>query len=305
MMGDSDASFQGDVAVGSDDDTKSHCCCWKVSAISPETALLLTFGSNLLFTCSQCVGAYWSNSLALYGDSVDMAVDTATYGTNLWVERLRSQEKEKSQGLRSQEKDKSQARCVSFDTCELSVSLASASVLIFTTMILLHEGWQRLQHSEEEEEEPIYVMVFAWICLAMDLWQLTMFALAMRLHEGASVTTSANQNLNLVSALVHVVADTLRTVAELVGSHLAVFGGVDAVRSDAVSSFVVNGIVLVSGLWLVCKVFRKWDHGYGAIKVHEQETDPLLEQSLVSHSPGDSLMAHDSAPETSSSEELL
>lgn len=218
-------------------------CCAKVPccAKGPQRVLVVTLTTNAIFTLSQFVGAVLSNSLALYGDSLDMAIDTATYALNLWVECRRNSGQDPIRALR----------------CELFASLVSGITLIVATIYLFYDATDRLIEEEGEEavtEEPLYVIVFAGVNLIIDFVQIGMFAREFLKTKNEK----EGMNVNLASAAAHVGADTTRTLSELVSAGLAVFGGFDPVETDAWGSFVVNGVVLVSAIGLLYTVYKKW-----------------------------------------------
>jgi len=241
-------------------DKDEHFPC--LPQLSAQQVLLITLSTTGIFTCSQFTGAVLSNSLALYGDSCDMAIDTATYALNWWVERKRSQG-----GVTA-----------AFVQTELWASLISALALIAVTLYLFYEGVSRVMEPSDEEEDPMYVVVFSSLNLAINVLQVGMFVQQFGLcsTRAAQVEPEAEAeaeweedapekqsgapalNMNVASAAAHVGADTARTLTELVSAHLAVLAGFDPVVTDAWGSFVVNIFVLVSGTGLLYAVVKQW-----------------------------------------------
>ena len=57
-------------------------------------------------------------------------------------------------------------------------------------------------------------------------------------------------DLNLCSALAHVIADTMRTVTVMVCALLVQLAGLDPVLTDAVGSLIVCGVILVVAAYI-------------------------------------------------------
>lgn len=232
--------FLGEAPL-SDDESKAQGQCW--DRFTPKQALLVTLITNAIFTVSQFVGAILANSLALYGDSVDMAIDTATYALNWYVER----ERDRKGGERR------------FDRLEISVSLVSAVTLLVATGLLFWGGAHRLRDPTSQTERPAIVLMFSGVNLIIDIAQGWMFVSQYRRYRQLKRSRpDAPANFNLASAAVHVLADTMRTVSEMVAAQLSMLGGFDPVVTDAWCSYVVNVIVMMSGLALCGSVLRKW-----------------------------------------------
>lgn len=208
----------------------------------PQRVLVVTIITNTLFTASQFVGAVLADSLALYGDSFDMAIDTATYVFNLWVERRRQS------GSDPQHTAK----------LEIIASLISALALIGASVYLFYDAAGRLSDGEDTDEEPVYVLIFSGLNLVIDIVQIVLFAREFLKHRELKARGASELNVNLASAAAHVGADTTRTLSELVSAFLGEMHGIDPVRADAWGSFVVNGVVLITGIALLVTVFRKW-----------------------------------------------
>lgn len=224
-----------DMTVEGEEETKG---CYQLNA---RQVLFLTFVGNAVFTIAQFVGSIISNSLALYGDSWDMGIDTITYSLNWYVEKAKAKGHHSTRALK---------------TLEIRVSLLSALALILATVYLFYQGEGRLQHPSQQHEKPGWVILFASLNLVLDIMQIGMFVQQWWLTRGCS-GIRRSMNVNLVSAAAHVAADTMRTLSEEVSAQLAVLGDFDPVVTDAWASFIVNIIVLLSGIILLITVVNK------------------------------------------------
>ena len=74
--------------------------------------------------------------------------------------------------------------------------------------------------------------------------------LRLRASESA-VAAAASQNLNMASAYVHILADTLRTIGVLTSALLVWFGHLPGAVTDAWASLIVSVIVLLTGFIVV------------------------------------------------------
>lgn len=245
----------------------SSCCR------GPQQVLLVTLVTNAIFTVSQFVGSVLSNSLALYGDSLDMAIDTITYALNLWVERVRDSGINHRRAL----------------YLEVVVSLISGLSLTGATVFLFIEAVRRLEAPEDDtEEEPIYVLVFSGINLLIDFVQIFFFVREFIKHLRHRKRDATAFNVNLASAAAHVLADTIRTLSELCSAFLSVKGGLDPVLTDAWASFVVNAVVLVSGFGLLFSVFTKWKQlrgGVPMVAMYKEVSMPQVDVDCTSVQP--------------------
>jgi Co/Zn/Cd efflux system component len=244
-----------------DDENGDGACCGGVFQLDSQQLMFATLVSTSVFTVSQFVGAVASNSLSLYGDSCDMAVDATTYVVNWYVERTRSNRSMSAPQLQK---------------LENAATLVSGVALLVATMVLFYFGEQRLQHPDTTStEDPGVVMAFSSVNLALDVVQITFFLR----HFFTTGQQHQAANVNLVSAGMHIMADTLRTVSELVSAQLSLSFGFDPVATDAWASFVVNLLVVGSALFLlktVCTRMWRQRQGDSYVKVSQVLMDDLV-----------------------------
>jgi cobalt-zinc-cadmium efflux system protein len=216
---------------------------------TPTVILLITLVTNGGFTCAQSVAALLSHSLALLSDSAQMACDTAMYGLNLGVEVVKA----RAASSATQDAMALRRAAVCTDIFELVATAVSAGALLAVCTYSFIEATDRLAAAGAGEPTveviPLYVVVFSSINLLVDALQGTLFCV-----ELVRAVRRRKLNVNVCSAGAHVVADTLRTIAEMVSSSLAAAGLVDASFADAIAAIAVNALVMVGAVALCVSI---------------------------------------------------
>ena len=220
--------------------------------LSPTTILIVTLVSNGVFTCAQIVAAILSHSLALLSDSAQMACDTAMYALNLAVEVVKAR-RIKAAALSASDPMALRRAAVCTDIFELIATAVSAIALLAVCTYSFVEATDRLAAAGAGEPTveviPIYVVVFSSINLLVDALQGTLFCV-----ELVRAVRRRKLNVNVCSAGAHVVADTLRTIAEMVSSSLAAAGLVDPSFADAIAAIAVNALVMLGAVALCVSI---------------------------------------------------
>ena len=229
-------------------ETKAKRC-----TLSPTLILVITLVTNGAFTSAQIVAALLSHSLALLSDSAQMACDTAMYGLNLAVEVFKARRVKAAEASATQDAMALRRAAVCTDIFELVATAVSAGALLVVCTYSFVEATDRLAAADAGEPTveviPIYVVVFSSINLLIDALQGTLFCV-----ELVRAVRRRKLNVNVCSAGAHVVADTLRTIAEMVSSSLAAAGLVDASFADAIAAIAVNALVMVGALTLCVSI---------------------------------------------------
>lgn len=119
-----------------------------VPSLSGSKVLLVTAVLNGIFCVSQGIASQLSHSLALLGDSIDMAADTVTYSFAYCIERR----KELGAGQLSPR----------FLVAELAVASLSGLSLIAGSCAIIRESARRHAGGEAEEEEVNSVVIFGF-----------------------------------------------------------------------------------------------------------------------------------------------
>jgi cobalt-zinc-cadmium efflux system protein len=158
--------------------------------------LLLATLLNIVITIAEVVGGLLSNSLALISDALHNMGDAFAVALSYFAIRI---------GRRGSDHQKT----FGYQRAEILVALLNTTVLIAVCIFLFFEAWQRLQHPE-----PIkggIMMLVAFIGLLANL------ATVLLLHR------DAQKNINTRSAYLHLLGDTLSSVAVIAGGILIYF----------------------------------------------------------------------------------
>ena len=134
-----------------------------IPSLSGSQVLLVTAVTNGAFCVSQGIASQLSHSLALLGDSIDMAADTVTYSLAWWIERR----KEAGRGRLP----------LRFAVGELAVALASGASLVAGAVGVVVESFRRYRGGERASEDvnQIIIFCFAGVNLLVNLAQLALF----------------------------------------------------------------------------------------------------------------------------------
>jgi Co/Zn/Cd efflux system component len=195
---------------------------------------------NETFLSLQAVASFISKSLALMGDSSTMVLDSITYAMNYWLE------------IQKEKKTRSKLR---LQWIEIYVSGLSVIVLLGVSIVFLILAIQRIVNAKnsEQEVEATFVLVFSAINLVFDFLSLGLF-----IHERRSLVDQNNDmNVNFFSAFLHIVADFLRTVSELVASLLVIAFDTDSELTDAYCAIVVEFFILAPALYVMFELISR------------------------------------------------
>ncbi|MFA5268920.1 MAG: cation diffusion facilitator family transporter [Methanoregula sp.] len=179
-------------------------------------AVILTF----IFFVIEAVGGYFSGSLALFSDATHMLSDLSalllTYGA-----------------LRLAQKPPTTGRTFGYHRVETGVALINALLLILTGIWILYEAFQRVF-------SPPAVQVSVMLPVAIAGLLINLY-IAFRLH--------GSHDLSVKSAYLHVLADTLSSVAVIVAGIWIMFTG--DMRVDPVISALISLFIIASALPLL------------------------------------------------------
>eukprot|EP00927_Polykrikos_kofoidii_P080391 TRINITY_DN77265_c0_g1_i1.p1 TRINITY_DN77265_c0_g1~~TRINITY_DN77265_c0_g1_i1.p1 ORF type:complete len:284 (-),score=48.01 TRINITY_DN77265_c0_g1_i1:12-824(-) len=168
----------------------------------------------LLITVTQAIAAEIAESQALMADCKSMGVDSATYFMNMLVEFARGNRFHRP--------------------LQLIVPLISISVLVILTWQSADEALESLNEPTEGEEVNMYIVfAFASFGIIFDVISVHLFMRNSR-EDGKSV--------NMCSALMHVLADLLRSTTTLIAS-IMMFCGYSSEKVDAWASLIVSGLI--------------------------------------------------------------
>eukprot|EP01052_Picozoa_sp_SAG31_P036013 SAG31_NODE_4430_length_3236_cov_2.591011_1_plen_400_part_00 len=250
------ASAAASAASAANSDRRATACC------SPNVRILcvaaVLFGT---ITLVQFVAALAANSMALLADCVCMAVDTLSYVGNIAAECAGEVDAANVTAIRRREWQRVAAAGVSL-----------ALLLGFTVYFLVEAVRAIGTEDDGEEVDPYIVLAFAIAGLLFDAASLAAFRCMQRVQPvdggeeteivpAIAVGTSspsvpavsamppkqAAEGLNMVSALLHVLSDSLRSAATLCEAILILgFPNVPSSAFDAWATVAVTTVILIA-----------------------------------------------------------
>lgn len=192
-------------------------------------AVLVTFYVFL----GELIGGIWSGSLALLSDAAHVMSDVCSLAIS-WL------------AIHLSTRPATASRTYGYHRAEVFAALINGVTLIGISGWIFYEAYQRYMSPTEIKVTGMFIVA----CLGfagnlLILWQL----------HGAS-----HDNLNVRSAMLHVIGDTLSSVAVVVGGAIIYWTGWYPI--DALLSFLIGGIILI-----------------GAVNVTREAVHILLENS--------------------------
>lgn len=158
--------------------------------------LILVVLLNLIITLAELAGGMLANSLALVSDAVHNFGDTLS----LFVAWLAGH---------ISERDPNDRKTYGYRRVEILSALLNASVLIVICLFLLSEGWKRLMHPESVKGgRMVWIALIGFVANFLSI-------LLLKKEEGKS--------LNIKSAYLHLLGDTLSSIAVILGGILILF----------------------------------------------------------------------------------
>lgn len=194
-----------------------------------KIAVLVTFCVFL----GELIGGIWSGSLALLSDAVHVMSDAASLLIS-WL------------AIHLSTRPATSSRTYGYHRAEVFAAFINGMSLIGISGWIFFEAYQRSTSPEPiKVTGMLLVACLGFVANLIILWQL----------HGES-----HENLNVRSAMLHVIGDTLSSVAVVVGGAIIYWTGWYPI--DAILSFLIGGIIL-----------------FGAINVTREAVHILLENS--------------------------
>jgi cobalt-zinc-cadmium efflux system protein len=184
-------------------------------AATPRRRLMAALCLAASYMAAEAVGGWLSGSLALLADAGHMFSDSAALGLSLFATWIALQ-------------PATPQRTFGFHRAEILAALANAAALIAIAGLVLFEAWDRWRTPRE-----IHTGVMLGVALGGLAVNLVMLGL---LHSGR------HDNLNVRGAWLHVLGDTLGSVAVIVAAvclRLRQWTWVDPAASAAISLLIV------------------------------------------------------------------
>lgn len=172
-----------------------HCHHHDASALSPAKFRFVTL-LNLIITLAEFVGGILSGSLALLSDAVHNLSDTVSIVISYIAHQL-------------SKKQNDTKRTFGYKRAEVLAAFVNSASLMIICVFLIVEAVKRFYHPEPIQG--MIMLIVASIGLISNLLSVVM------LHTGSK------QNMNIRSAYLHMLGDTVSSVAVILGGIAIVF----------------------------------------------------------------------------------
>ncbi|MBU5266494.1 cation diffusion facilitator family transporter [Virgibacillus proomii] len=176
--------------------------------------LLITF-----FMVVEAVGGFLTNSLALISDAGHMLSDAAALGLSLLAFKIG-------------ERQATYSKTYGYRRVEIIAAFINGLTLIIISLYIFYEAFQRFI---EPPNVSASMMIIAFIGLVVNI------VVAWMLMRGDS-----QENLNIRSALLHVLGDLLGSIGAIVAGILILLFGWDI--ADPIASVIVAILIVISGI---------------------------------------------------------
>lgn len=194
----------------------------QINLQQPKRLLTLALAVTAAIAVVEAAGGVLSNSISLVGDSVHMFTDVTAIALSLFAITMAA-------------RSHSGAMTFGYHRAEVLAALANGVTLAVISVWVLYEAVLRVM-SPREIDTPL-MLVVASIGLAGNL--VVMFLL--KHHAGKSI--------NVQSAFVHVIYDTVSSVAVIITGLIAFYTGITIV--DPLVAFLIAGLVARSAYTIV------------------------------------------------------
>ncbi len=192
---------------------------FKVGA-DPEKSLKISILITFLFLIAEIIGAYISGSLTLLGDAFHMLRDVISLVISLGAIQIakRIPNKEKTFG---------------YHRAEIFAAFLNGVFLIAISIWMAYEAIERLQNGPEIE--PLSMLIVGIIGLLANIY--------------AAIKLQGSEDLNIKSAFLHVLADTISSVVVVVGAIVIMTTGIYVI--DPLLSLIISFFIFGSTLKIV------------------------------------------------------
>eukprot|EP01062_Namystynia_karyoxenos_P008394 TRINITY_DN12954_c0_g1_i1.p1 TRINITY_DN12954_c0_g1~~TRINITY_DN12954_c0_g1_i1.p1 ORF type:complete len:353 (+),score=117.35 TRINITY_DN12954_c0_g1_i1:81-1061(+) len=243
-----------------------HCCGCGWSR--PARTLMVSFVLFTTITGAQVAGALIAHSMALLADCASMGLDAITYAFNIYAECR--QEPDPRRRLRN----------------ELIASGISYACLIGISGYFLHDGITSIIDKSWEDggdDVNAYIVFgFAVAGILFDVLSLVPYILygcpCMKKAEDDEV---GGEQMNLLSALMHVSADLMRSVTTFIESLLIWAAGINGDKADSYATVIVTATIVLGAI----KPVYEWALGVRAY-LKDEPGDDEDEEGSPAHNQG-------------------
>lgn len=189
--------------------------------------LLISLGLNLTLTLAQVIGGLLSGSLSLLADAAHNGSDTAALGISYIARRISRRKADRR-------------RTFGYQRAEVIGALINLTTLMVIALYLLGQAINRLFNPREVDG--MVMLVVGAIAFVEDLIS------AILLYQGAK------GSLNIRSAFIHMVGDTLATVGVIIGSLLILFSNIHL--ADPIITALIAIYIAVHGIHELRRAIR-------------------------------------------------
>ncbi|HLR07787.1 MAG TPA: cation diffusion facilitator family transporter [Bacillota bacterium] len=210
-----------------------------------KKALFWSFLAIFTFMFVEAIGGFLTNSLALLSDAGHMLSDAFALGLSLIAFKIGS-------------KQATYNNTYGFRRFEIIAALVNGITLIAISLYIFYEAWQRFTKPPEVSAS---MMIIATIGLVVNI---LVFFILMR--------GDSQENLNIKSALLHVLGDLLGSIGAIIAGLLIYLFGWNI--ADPIASVLVSVLILISGMHIAKDALHILMEGKPAhvdtAKIHEQ-----------------------------------
>ncbi|HYX08723.1 MAG TPA: cation diffusion facilitator family transporter [Bacteroidales bacterium] len=158
--------------------------------------LIISIFLNLIITLAEVIGGILSNSLALLSDALHNFSDTASLGISYGARRI-------------SKKEADEAKTFGYKRAEIIGAFINLIILVIVSLYLVQEGIHRFF-----EPEPINGPIMLIVAI---IGLIGNFLTAWLLFKGSK------ENINIRSAYLHILSDTLSSVGVIIASILIMY----------------------------------------------------------------------------------
>ena len=192
-----------------------------------ERAMTISVVILLLFVAIELAGAYYSNSLALFGDAMHLLTDAFALGIALfgfWLSR----------------KPPTETYSYGFMRSEVIEAFFNALLWFVVFAYIIYEAVYRFIHVEIVD-----VTIMMPIAIAGLIVNLVIFKI---LHN------NSDDNINMRGAILHVLMDILGSIGAIIGGIIIYF--TEWYLADVIVSIILASLILRSGIKLLADCVR-------------------------------------------------
>ena len=192
-----------------------------------ERAMTISVVILLLFVAIELAGAYYSNSLALFGDAMHLLTDAFALGIALfgfWLSR----------------KPPTETYSYGFMLSEVIAAFFNALLWFVVFAYIIYEAVYRFIHVEIVD-----VTIMMPIAIAGLIVNLVIFKI---LHN------NSDDNINMRGAILHVLMDILGSIGAIIGGIIIYF--TEWYLADVIVSIILASLILRSGIKLLADCVR-------------------------------------------------